>query len=353
MAIREGKWDCRVCDRKGNRGPDTYCGSCGSPRPDNVEFYLPENAEEVTDELRLKEAQAGADWKCSYCSTQNNAFDQFCVSCGNKRDQSQGDISLKEKEIRFDSVTETEPSAETPAPEKKKTAKKLLYTVAAIFITVLVLFGLSLLKSDIPVKVTGFDYSARISFEEYKLVTEEDWSIPSGAAKLGEYRAIHHYDKIPDGYITKTRQVQVKVGEEKVKVGVKDLGNGYFKDIYENRPVYETKNESYNETKYRDVPVYMTKYKYRIIKWVKENPFDFRGEDKNLSFKTREEELKQSPDRFRNVSTDSQFFLTVTDAQGETHRDNVRFETWSQADLNTTLTGEKSTMFGFFYGIKE
>ena len=108
-----------------------------------------------------------------------------------------------------------------------------------------------------------------------KLVTEEDWSLPQGSVKLGEFRAVHHYDKVPDGYETKTRQVQVKVGEKKVKVGVKDLGNGYFKDIYENRPVYETKTETYRETKYRDVPVYMTKYKYKMMKWIEETSYNF------------------------------------------------------------------------------
>lgn len=243
MAIREGKWDCKVCDRKGNRGPDSYCGSCGSPRPDNVEFYLPDDAEEITDEIKLKEAEAGADWRCSYCSTQNNAFDYFCVSCGNKRDISGGDTSLEPKEIIFD---KTENRTITDQPEEKRSGKgkKIIITTISVVIAFLVFLGISSIKTEIPVRITGFEYNAKISYEAYKLVTEEDWALPAGADKLSEYRSIHHYDKIPDGYITKTRQVQVKVGEKKVKVGVQDLGNGYFKDIYENKPLYETKTES-------------------------------------------------------------------------------------------------------------
>ena len=54
MSIREGKWDCKTCGQKGNRGPNTYCGACGSPRPDNVEFYLPDNAEEITDQALIR-----------------------------------------------------------------------------------------------------------------------------------------------------------------------------------------------------------------------------------------------------------------------------------------------------------
>lgn len=353
MAIREGKWDCRVCDRKGNRGPDSYCGSCGSPRPDDVEFYLPDDAEEVTDGRRLMEAEAGADWKCSYCSTQNNAFDDFCVSCGNKKDAAQGDVSMKEKEIRFDSINPPAPEAVATEQKRGTVGRKILILLAAISGAVIIFIGLSMITSDIPVKVTGFEYTAKISYEEYKLVTEDDWTLPAGAEKLGEYRAIHHYNKVPDGYETKTRQVQVKVGEKQVKVGVKDLGNGYFKDIYENEPVYETKTETYRETRYRDVPVFMNKYKYRMQKWVQERPVELSGKDKNLAFLRREEEFKKSPDRFRNIRTDAKFFLTVIDESGETHTDDVKFETWSGSELNKSLTAEKSSLFGIFYGIKE
>jgi len=352
MAIREGKWDCKVCDRKGNRGPDSYCGSCGSPRPDNVEFYLTDDAEEVTDELKLKEAEAGADWRCSYCSTQNNAFDNFCVSCGNKHDASGGDVSINQKEIYFN-TPDTAGASEMISPKTGGVRKKILISIAAIFLTVIALAVIAGIKTEIPVNVTGFEYNAKISYEAYKLVTEEDWTLPAGAEKISEFRAIHHYDKIPDGYVTKTRQVQVQVGTRKVKVGVKDLGNGYFQDIYENKPVYENRTESYNETKYRDVPVYMQKYRYRMMKWVNEEPLEFTGKDKNISFISEADSLKKSPDRFRNIQTDSQYYLSVVDAEGKTHKDDVKFETWSKAELNQSINAEKSKFFGIFYGIKE
>ncbi|HPR36151.1 MAG TPA: zinc finger Ran-binding domain-containing protein [Spirochaetota bacterium] len=352
MAIREGKWDCKVCDRKGNRGPDSYCGSCGSPRPDNVEFYLPEDAEEVTDEIKLKEAESGADWRCSYCSTQNNAFDNFCVSCGNKRDISGGDISLNQKEIYFDSPGTNSASVTIPVKTAGK-GKKIIITLASIIFALIVISGIAGIKTDIDVNVTGFEYYARISYEAYKLVTEEDWSLPAGAEKISEFRAIHHYDKIPDGYITRTREVQVQIGTKKVKTGVKDLGNGYFKDIYEERPVYETRTERYNETKYRDVPVYMQKYKYRIMKWIDERPIEYSGKNKDISFNLKADELKKSPDRFRNIKTDSKYYLSVIDAGGKNYKDDVSFNTWKNTELNQSIKAEKSKFFGFFYGIKE
>ena len=40
-----GLWDCSSCQTKGVRGDVYQCSVCGAPRPDDVEFYLPENAE--------------------------------------------------------------------------------------------------------------------------------------------------------------------------------------------------------------------------------------------------------------------------------------------------------------------
>ena len=86
MALREGAWDCPVCGRKGNRGPDKFCGGCGSPRGPEVELYLPEDAPEVTEAEALKRAQAGPDWICPYCQGDNPATNTFCSGCGAPRD---------------------------------------------------------------------------------------------------------------------------------------------------------------------------------------------------------------------------------------------------------------------------
>ncbi len=104
---------------------------------------------------------------------------------------------------------------------KKGLGKKIIIGVATAAIAIITLIVIAGIKTEIPVKITGFEYNAKITFEEYKLVTEEDWTLPAGAEKLTEFRAIHHYDKVPDGYITKTRQVQVQTGTKKLKLGLK------------------------------------------------------------------------------------------------------------------------------------
>ncbi|HEX8246476.1 MAG TPA: hypothetical protein VF541_23430, partial [Longimicrobium sp.] len=64
MAIREGRWDCPSCGSEAQLGRHVYCTGCGAPRPEEVQFYLPEDAEAVTDAGQLAQANAGADWVC-------------------------------------------------------------------------------------------------------------------------------------------------------------------------------------------------------------------------------------------------------------------------------------------------
>jgi zinc finger protein len=77
VAIREGAWDCPHCGRKGNRGPEKYCGGCGAPRGEDVPFYLPDDAPEVVEAEKLKRAQAGPDWTCPFCEADNPADHAF------------------------------------------------------------------------------------------------------------------------------------------------------------------------------------------------------------------------------------------------------------------------------------
>gem|GEM_PF-2950907 len=346
MAIREGKWDCRNCGQKGNRGPNTYCGACGSPRPDDVEFYLPDDAEEVTDQNLIDEAMSGADWICPYCSTQNNAFDSYCVACGNQNSADQKNKQLEEKEILFDQP----PAEEPPPPSPKGVLKKILIGAVTVIAGLIIFTGLSQIESDIDLKVKKLSYKSSISFEEYRNVKEEDWTIPQGADSVTSFRAIHHYDKIPDGFITKTRNVKVKIGEKKVKVGTKDMGNGYFKDIYRNKPVYETRMEKYKEQIYRKVPVYRQKYRYFIMKWIQSGPFENKGEGKKIIF--ARDPLNMKTENLRNIKKDIKYYITAMDNNGETYTGEVNGKIWSKSSVNGEIKGSISTLFRYFKEFK-
>ena len=56
MAIQVGRWDCQQCGHVGILGPETKCPNCGAMRPKGVRFYLPKDAQVITNEEEIKKA---------------------------------------------------------------------------------------------------------------------------------------------------------------------------------------------------------------------------------------------------------------------------------------------------------
>lgn len=275
MAIREGAWDCPHCGRKRNRGPEKYCGGCGAPRGEDVKFYLPDDAPEVTEADALRRAQAGPDWTCPYCAADNPSDHAFCSSCGAARDGSQARQVVEHR-------TGTPPSGTPSPPERGRgqgkggagsiLKKGCLIGCAGLAAIVALLWFLGR-SEETTLTVSGHRWQRSIGVEELRTVTEEGWEgeLPAGARTLSSRREIHHRNRVRIGSETRTRTVKerVQTGTERVKVGERDLGNGYFEDIYEDRPVYENREreETYEEPIYREDPVHRTRYRYEVDKW--------------------------------------------------------------------------------------
>ena len=51
--IRIGRWDCDSCGKRGVHGDSYSCDRCGAGHPEDVEFYLTDDAEIVTDEAGI------------------------------------------------------------------------------------------------------------------------------------------------------------------------------------------------------------------------------------------------------------------------------------------------------------
>jgi hypothetical protein len=277
--IREGKWRCPGCGNK-NRGRNVKCGGCGQAR-ENVEFEYDESAEEVTDAGELAVAEGGADWVCAYCSTSNRADAGKCGQCGGARDEG-----------RAREVADVPPAGEETAqafhggdreetPGVPPALTKLGFGILALF--VFLWWGCRTHEEKL--KLANASWTRTIAIESYGPVVETDWDVPSGGRVLSSSREIHHYDKVPDGTRTVERHYTERVqrGTKRVKTGTKNMGNGYFKDTYENRPVYETVSRTRRETEtvYRNVPVYRTKYRYEIHKWTKCRDVATSGLDTN------------------------------------------------------------------------
>jgi len=135
--------------------------------------------------------------------------------------------------------------------------------------------------------VSGHRWQRTIAIDALRTVTEEGWEgeLPSGARTLSSRREIHHKNRVQIGTERRSRTVteRVQTGTERVKVGERDLGNGYFEDIYEDRPVYEDREreESYEEPIFREDPVYSTRYRYEVEKWMPAREVKAGAQDRN------------------------------------------------------------------------
>lgn len=353
MAVRIGRWDCESCGFVGNAGPDTKCSKCGSPRPANVKFYLPAESDIVTDENSIRSAKSGANWVCSYCQAHNTAADLICKSCGSPNTPQEEHDKLQEKEYNLDEVPtssdDVKRKQQTP-PTPPKKSRKWLKILGIIVGVILFFIFLTTFESDIDVKVDQKLWSRTIKIEKFDFVTEEDWSLPAEAQLLESFDAVHHYDKVSRGYETKTRTVQVKVGEEKYVSGQKDLGNGYFEDVYSTRPIYEDRTETYEEEVFEDVPVYQTKYRYKIKKWAETDPLVASGSGDAASYPQFSESLFDVP--ARAIDTVEVYKLIITDHSGEKQEEECDFAYWQQTKEGGTVKARKSSVFGTYYGLK-
>jgi hypothetical protein len=333
MAIREGRWDCPSCGRKGNRGPEKHCAGCGAPRGEEVSFYLPEDAPEVTDPEALARARSGPDWHCPYCGGDNRADYPHCTGCGAPKD------GAKERQVVEHRFEAPPPPPAQPAdagdggPRKRKKKRWGCFKTGcgASAVGGLVLFLLSLIfggPHETVVSVEGFSWERTLTTQNLVTETEGAWegSVPGGARVLGRETRVHSTRKIPIGSETRTRTVtkKVQVGTEQVKVGVRDLGNGYFEDIYEDRPIYENRSrqETYQEPLYREEPIHKTWVRFEVDRWKKGRTVVATGTDRS----PRWPEEPRGPRQRVGARTEA-YFVHFRDADGNILRHRAASET--------------------------
>jgi hypothetical protein len=242
MAIREGKWKCTYCGQV-NQGRDEACHQCGQPRGKDVKFFLDGDAAEVTDQNLVDVAQAGADWICEFCSTDNRAKDTRCRQCGAERGTSR---SLQEKMVTPGSAAQTGAASPGTARARARMGPIALGGIIAAVIAVGVLvYFLFFSASEKMAVLDRGQWQRTIAVEENKWVEHTAWedAVPRNAIVL-------------DTHQEKFGTEKVQTGTERKKTGQKDKGNGFFEDVYENVPVYTERD------------VYKNKVRFKIQEWV-------------------------------------------------------------------------------------
>lgn len=323
----EGCWDCSYCGSKAIRGGIQVCPNCGKTRSADTNFYMLDTTP-VADESAV---ESGPDWFCPYCDSYNPSSAAVCRSCGHPRDAEDRDyFEMREKQ----EAAET-PSAQSPPPRARR-SRGLLFWLLLIAAGIL---GLSLYLGaprDRAVTVLNTSWVREVAVDENRLVEESDWTVPDDAVELlDSRREIHHYDQILDHYETVSEQRSREVFDGyDTYYTYEDMGNGFFDQIEHSTPRYRTEyyTETYEEPVYVSVPVYETKYRYTVYRWVYDRTETAEGTTDPywpaISYADHEREGRRN----------EEYTVTYADRKGRETTIACDFDTWNRLRIGSSYT---------------
>jgi len=337
-----------------------------------VEFFLEDDAATVSNANLLKQANAGADWICRYCSGNNRAFDTQCSSCGSMRsdkdkqlvEETRGVNDWSEHAQKAARIVPPSQNFQESQPKKSFFSSRLfkfgllgLGGLTAMFVALLgILVYISTLTYPAEVEVTNLEWTRTIALEEYKTVTETAWEgeVPPNARVQSQTRAVHHTDKVADGTrsVPETYTEQVSDGTERYVCGRTSKKNGFFEDKYCTRTKYKTVTKTRNktETVYKDMPVYKTRYSYSIDKWVAAEEKTTSGTDFNPQWAIVQTDNVHTRTGKRTES----YNLLCKELGGDNklHKIKLTADDWSKFKSGDRLHGKKD-FFGDLVSIDE
>lgn len=335
MSIREGLWDCASCGNKGILGRYRACPACNTPRADDVQFYLPLDAREITSFTQISDASAGADWYCQHCGSGNAATATNCKRCGADRENTSlhQTVTYTPENIPHSAK---EVGIKPPPPPRKKGNKGKIIAGGLTLSTGLGVY-LAVTPSHIPVTISGFSWERSVVVEEYKTLREKDWAVPAGGRSVSQVKALHHYESILDHYEQRSQQVcdNVQTGTSTYNCGSRDLGNGYFQDQTCTKPEYKQvcHNESYQEPIYRQEPRYATEYTFDIEKWVPVSQPTISRQDHSPLWPKINLGKKQ-----RTVRPEEQYSVELKDKKGKSYSYSPNFDLWKSLKIGQQFT---------------
>lgn len=285
MWILLGRWDCEFCSQKGIPADVRNCPNCGHPVGQNVKYYLPTGSKDYVD---AKIVPKGPDWQCSYCNSYNRYDAAFCTNCGAsvKGGTSYFESPPENSEPTVSTDTNTYENENIPRTSAYRSVRSrnpwfVLFLTGIAVAAIIGIISFIAAPKEKTLTVDGFSWERTIYIDEYKTVKESDWHMPPGARYLYTREEIRSYDHQFAGYRTETYTEQEIDYYEDYVSGYRDLGNGYFEEIYSSRPVYKTVTKTREVPYYIDIPIYDTKYYYDIDKWVAGRKAETSGTDKN------------------------------------------------------------------------
>ena len=246
-------------------------------------------------------------------------------------------------------ITGSDQGAKPKSPKKiVLTKKQIALFLSLAGFTVLIIILAFVLQKDITVEVIEKSWERTIELEEYMLVEESDWTVPSGGTLISQSEEIHHYNQIQVGTETVYEDVEVAVGEREYVCGQEDLGNGYFEDIYCSETIYETRTESHEEPIYEDEPVYATYYTYTIWRWTEIEPLHSAGKNSEAVWP-----IVSDDENIRSTDSVAKYEMIVEDEKNREHIEKLKFDKWKIYKLNDEIIAKASLLFGFYIGLEK
>lgn len=236
-------WRCSACGYR-SLGRHMHCQGCGDPKDASEEYEMPVDtraAPSVTEAELLRMAQAGANWRCRYCESDQRDLYGECARCGGDRARAaaaRGEVA----------------GARAPSRPRRKMRD---WGVIGLVITLLVIFTpvaacgvlVSRCRSSAPVAyeppprspvppprteltatVSSVAWTRTTIVERRQLVPREGFAadVPAGAVDVkAKGQRVHHHEDVydhdepekyevdvPDGFSTESYTERVRCGED-------------------------------------------------------------------------------------------------------------------------------------------
>ena len=281
----ENIWACGSCSAS-NRGRDLNCRNCGKRKAAEVRDRVPdpEAAPEVKAPALLRQARAGANWKCPYCGGQERDLEGDCTLCGGRR---------------ASSSHENTPGPTYSRPAAFDVREPLWRKPAAVFLAGLVFLGLVVWlvawcatprTAEVRVDRLSWTYTEHLRARETR--HGEEWGRPGSKGFYSEAafnvscvekqrgtKKCKPYDCNPHD-----EPYDCRPHDCRCRKTCSDNGNGYSSCQERCDTCYETCYETVYDTCYKQCPVYDDWCSYDYHEWPVEQTKTTSGNDHKVAW---------------------------------------------------------------------
>lgn len=295
----ENAWTCTTCQHK-NQGRHMDCQGCGARREAGVRDEMPANAGEaprVTDPEMLRQAKAGAHWKCEFCGGQTRDLHGNCQNCGGDREPDKlklrpgevfhlsepeyvGDFQVNPAPFRVEGspsrrehppITSVICVASPPSWWKRHKRKVIIGGSIAVGIGALIWFLLWLfLPRIVSAQVEGINWAYSVELRQRVTKQDEGWrsSMPAGSFDESCHRRQRGTEQCNPHRCNERREsYQCRPHDCNCTNQCTSQNNGYSRCERVCSTCYDTCERTVHDTCYDRCPVYEDWCSYSYYEW--------------------------------------------------------------------------------------